>query len=211
MAFVRSAGAPGHAASGVRRAPQFHATALALAASLLVMTGCAGAGPHTGSSGSSLARPVFHRPAQPAGHAVWAPWPSALHDARHGGAAEGIGPAAGTIRWRRRLEGPVTPGPVVGPDGTIYVASNAGVLHALDPATGKDRWVYDSGQSNLGDDLSVSPLVLPGGAILWPTPGRQLLELSATGEKLWSADDVRAPDFAGERGGAPRLRRRCFR
>jgi outer membrane protein assembly factor BamB len=186
MAFVRSAGAAGHAASGVRRDPQFRATALALAASLLVMTGCAGAGPHTGSSGSSLARPVFHRPAQPAGHAVWAPWPSALHDARHGGAADGIGPAAGTIRWRRRLEGPVTPGPVVGPDGTIYVASNAGLLHALDPVTGADRWVYDSGQSNLGDDLSVSPLVLPGGAILWPTPGRQLLELSATGEKLWS-------------------------
>ena len=211
MAFVRSAGAAGHAASGVRRAPQFYATALALAASLLVMTGCAGAGPHTGSSGSSLARPVFHRPAQPAGHAVWAPWPSALHDARHGGAAEGIGPAAGTIRWRRRLEGPVTPGPVVGPDGTIYVASNAGVLHALDPATGKDRWVYDSGQSNLGDDLSVSPLVLTRRRNFVADAGAPTAGAVRHGREVVVADDVRAPDFAGERGRAPRLRRRCFR
>jgi hypothetical protein len=51
--------------------------------------------------------------------------------------ADGIGPAAKTIRWRRRLEGPVTPGPVVGPDGTIYVASNVGVLQC---GTMRERW-----------------------------------------------------------------------
>ena len=39
----------------------------------------------------------------------------------------------------------VTPGPVVAADGTIYSATNAGVLHALDPATGADRWTYDGG------------------------------------------------------------------
>jgi outer membrane protein assembly factor BamB len=80
----------------------------------------------------------------------------------------------------------VTPGPVVGPDGTIYAASNAGVLHALNPSTGADLWTYDSGHTDVGGDLSVSPLVLPDGTVLWPTPGRELLALSPAGNRLWS-------------------------
>jgi outer membrane protein assembly factor BamB len=90
------------------------------------------------------------------------------------------------LRWRRNFEGAVTPGPVVGPDGTIYAASNAGILHALNPSTGADLWTFDSGQTHSGDDLSVSPLVLPDGSVLWPTPGPELLALSPTGKKLWS-------------------------
>ena len=43
------------------------------------------------------------------------------------------GTTAGAVRWRRHLEGAVTPGPVVGPNGTIYAASNGGVLHAINP------------------------------------------------------------------------------
>lgn len=80
----------------------------------------------------------------------------------------------------------MTPGPVVGPDGTIYVASNAGVLHALNPSTGVDLWTFDSRHTRSGDDLSASSLVLPDGAVLWPTPGPELLALSPSGTKLWS-------------------------
>src|SRR4051812_6033342 len=83
--------------------------------------------------------------------ANWAPWPSALHDARHSGASTAAGPRGGVVRWRRDLEGAVTPGPVVGADGTVYASSNGGVLHALDPATGADRWTYDSGATGGGD------------------------------------------------------------
>jgi outer membrane protein assembly factor BamB len=79
----------------------------------------------------------------------------------------------------------VTPGPVVGPDGTIYAASNAGVLHALNPTTGSDRWSYDSGQAG-GGDLSVSPLILPDGTVLWPTPGREVVAVSSMGQVMWS-------------------------
>jgi outer membrane protein assembly factor BamB len=124
-------------------------------------------------------------PAGPAGTATWAPWPGALHDARHSGASASTGPRTGAVRWRRRLEGAVTSGPVVGPDGTIYASSNGGVLHTLDPATGADRWTYDSGHRG-GGDLSVSPLVLPGGTVLFPTPGRELVALSPVGRVLWS-------------------------
>ena len=120
------------------------------------------------------------------GHAAWAPWPAAQHDAHHSGASTSPGPTAGTLRWRRQLEGAVTPGPLVGPDGTIYAASNAGVLHALNPSTGQDLWTYDSGHAHADDDLSVSSLVLADGTVVWPTPGNELLGLSRTGVKLWS-------------------------
>lgn len=65
---------------------------------------------------------------------------------------------------------------MIGQDGTIYAASNGGVLHALDPATGTDRWTYDSGDTGEGD-LSISPLVLPDRTVLWPTPGADLVAL----------------------------------
>ena len=96
------------------------------------------------------------------------------------------GPTAGAVRWQRHLEGAVTPGPVVGPDGTIYAASNGGVLHAINPSTGADRWIYDCGHTDPDSDLSVSSLVLADGTVLWPTPGHELLALSRTGTKLWS-------------------------
>ncbi|MCU1685620.1 MAG: hypothetical protein JWQ81_6359 [Amycolatopsis sp.] len=124
-------------------------------------------------------------PAGAPGVASWTPWPSALHDARHSGSSAVDGPRTGNVRWRRTLEGAVTPGPVVGADGTIYVSSNAGVLHALDPATGADRWTFDTGKQG-GGDLSSSPLVLSSGVLLVPTAGNELVAVSPSGARLWS-------------------------
>ncbi len=131
--------------------------------------------------------PLDPVPAASAGTPSWSPWPTALHDARHSGASPNAGPVDGTVRWRRQLEGPVTPGPVVARDGTIYVASNAGVLHALDPATGADRWTVDAQTSAPGSDLSTSALVLPDGTVVWGPPGStSLLGISPAGVRLWS-------------------------
>ncbi len=124
-------------------------------------------------------------PFGPVARRTWSPWPAALHDARHSGGATVDGPVTGTMSWRRQLEGAATSGPVAAPDGSIYVASNAGVLHALDPRTGADRWVFDSG-SRGGGDLSTSALVMPDGTVLWGPPGRnQLVALSPSGTVLW--------------------------
>ena len=109
-----------------------------------------------------------------------------MRDARHSGTASAVGPTRGRIRWRRVLEGNVTPGPVVGTDGTIYAASNAGVLHALDPGTGADRWTFDGGGA-YGSDLSTSPAVLADGTILWPGPRNMLFGLAPDGRLKWSA------------------------
>ncbi|HEY2223902.1 PQQ-binding-like beta-propeller repeat protein [Actinomycetospora sp.] len=125
-------------------------------------------------------------PTTAAGAPTWSPWPSALHDARHSGATVHEGPTVGALRWRRGLEGAVSSGPVVARDGTVYVGSNGGVLHALDPATGADRWTFAAGGGG-GDDLSTSALVLPDGTVLWGPPGQRLLvALSPAGVVLWT-------------------------
>ncbi|MGH3768537.1 MAG: hypothetical protein ACRDS0_15860 [Pseudonocardiaceae bacterium] len=67
-----------------------------------------------------------------------------------------------------------SPGTGDRPGRQVYAASNGGVLHDLDPATGANRWTYDSGHTG-GGDLSVPPLVLPDRTVLWPTPGTCML------------------------------------
>lgn len=119
----------------------------------------------------------------PAGTATWSSWPQAGHDAQRSGAATVTGPTTGHLRWTRQLEGNVTPGPVVAPDGTIVAASNAGVLHGIDPATGRDRWAFD-GRGGYGLDLSTSPAVLPDGTVLWPGPHNTLYAVQR-GRELW--------------------------
>src|SRR5271170_3613462 len=162
------------------------ALVLAVAVGTLLV-GCASRGPAGSSTTTSSSPAGFAAPGQLPARQSWAPWPSALHDARHSGASVSAGPTAGVLRWQRHLEAAVTPGPVVGPDGTIYVASNAGVLHALNPTTGADLWTFGRGGPYAGEtDLSTSPLVLPQGSILWPGPADTLYELSSVGQLLWS-------------------------
>jgi outer membrane protein assembly factor BamB len=131
------------------------------------------------------------------------PWPEALHDATHSATAAVAGPATGHVEWTRSLGGNITPGPVVGANGIIYVATNAGVLHAIDPATGVDGWTFDGGAPYAGgEDLSTSPLILPSGSILWPGPQDTLFDLSASGQALWShrfSGTVLSPVLSGAR------------
>jgi outer membrane protein assembly factor BamB len=112
-------------------------------------------------------------------------WGSAVHDAQRTGLTTAVGPQTGKLRWKRKLEGVVTPGPVVAADGTVYAASNGGKLHALDPKTGNDIWVFDGG-GGYGNDLSSSPSILANGVIVWPGPGSRLYLVSSAGKKLAS-------------------------
>ncbi len=122
-------------------------------------------------------------PAAPAARS-WAPWPQFGHDATHSGSAPVVGPQHGAVRWRRRLEGAVVPGPAVGLGGVVYAASNAGVLHAIDLRTGRDRWRFDGGGA-YGSDLSTVAAVLRDGTVLWPGPRDTVFALSRKGRVLW--------------------------
>ena len=48
--------------------------------------------------------------------------------------------ARGRLKWKRGTLGFVTSSPAIGPNGTVYIGSFDGALHALDPKTGADRW-----------------------------------------------------------------------
>ena len=136
-----------------------------------VLAGCGGQ--------NSVPRPVG------AVGAAASAWPEAFGDAAHSSPAGARGPQTAHLKWRVNLGGTVTPGPVIGTDGSILAASNAGVLHALNPANGNERWRFDGGTS-YGNDLSTSPAVLGDGTILWPGPENALYALSGTGKLLWS-------------------------
>jgi outer membrane protein assembly factor BamB len=129
-------------------------------------------------------------------------WAQAIHDPQHASAVplSERGPRSDHLRWKRRFgEGPVTPGPIVGPDGTVYAATNGGKLHAINPATGEDLWSF-SGGAPYGGDLSTSPALLAGGTILWPGPRHTLYAVMASsGRLLWEEPfraDVLSPVVA---------------
>ena len=126
-------------------------------------------------------------------------WPEAGYDARHSSATPAIGPQTGTVKWKRQLPGDATPGPVIGSDGSVLAATNSGVLYAVDPANGRNRWTFD-GHGSYGSDLSTSPAVLAGGVILWPGPDDTLFALSPRGALLWKiteSSQILSPAVAG--------------
>jgi PQQ-like domain len=129
-------------------------------------------------------------------------WPQAGHDGRRSSAVPtGVtGPRTGRQRWQRELEGAVSAGAVIGADGSVLVGSNGGTLHALDPATGRDRWTFDGG-GGYGSDLSTSAAVLADGTILWPGSQDSLWALDPRGRALWHerlGGQVLSPAVAGD-------------
>jgi PQQ-like domain len=110
---------------------------------------------------------------------------SAGYEARHSSATKATGPRRGLVKRKAVLSGDLTPGPVIRVDGSVLAASHSGVLHALDPATGQQRWRFDGG-GGYGSDLSTSPAVVGDGTIVWPGPNRTLFAPSASGDLLWT-------------------------
>ncbi len=128
-------------------------------------------------------------------------WASFGHDSAHTGTAPVGGPRTGRLRWTRRLEGPIAPGVAVVGD-TAYAASNGGVLHAIDVATGRDRWQFDA-HGSYGSDLSTVPAVLADRSVLWPGPHQRLYSISRGGALRWrlsAAAELLSPLVDSKRG-----------
>jgi outer membrane protein assembly factor BamB len=169
----------------------------AVAATLLAACGGSGGTPRTHLS--TAARAPAGIPGVGTLPSLPSAWPAAGRDARHSSASDAVGPQSPAVRWKRDLGGRLTPGPVIGSDGSVLVATNSGILYALDPATGASRWRFDGG-APFGSDLSTSAAVISGGTVLWPGPGAALFALSPTGRLLWKQSfvgQVLSPAVAG--------------
>jgi outer membrane protein assembly factor BamB len=68
-------------------------------------------------------------------------------------------------------------------DKTVYVADAKGILHALDLATGEQRWKYDS-----NDSFGASPLVLGDKVFIGDLSGVFHAVSRNDGKKLWTID-----------------------
>ena len=189
-----AAGRPPAARARPRRSAGHGRSGTALIAVLAagsLAAGCASAANSNGTTRSGGATLAVAGPAQgaaPSGPAPsgYAPWPEAEHDAAHGSQAAVPGPQTAHIRWRADLGSPITPGPSVGADGTIYIATDAGILYALDPANGHVLWKFDGGGSTGGDDLSTTASVLPDGTIVWPGPRHTVFGIGPGGQQQWA-------------------------
>lgn len=152
---------------------------------IVTLAGCGGAAGNRGGGGPT--RLTVVRPAPPLKRIT----------------GRAVGPRTGAIKWERRLEGPVVPGPIEGVDGSVLAAGNGGILHALDPATGNDRWTFD-GKGSYGVDLSTSPATLRDGTVIWPGPRSTVFALDGrTGARKWTASvpggDPHTPAIDGDR------------
>ena len=116
------------------------------------------------------------------------------------GQAEPIGGPPMPVRWTFsvRDSGPPSTAPTTEPEHvasieiqaqpiiagqTVYVADGAGGLHALDLASGKQRWAYHA-----ADGFETSPLVMEGCVFLGDLGGIFHAVSTETGKQLWTFD-----------------------
>jgi outer membrane protein assembly factor BamB len=103
-----------------------------------------------------------------------------------GGGVQAWDAARGTLRWERggaqtEFESPDS-GPAV-VDGTVYY-QGVGLLHAVDAASGAERWSYPVGEPGAAGSVPTRPVVADGVAYL--TAGTRVLALDVrTGAERW--------------------------
>jgi hypothetical protein len=88
------------------------------------------------------------------------PWPMFGYDPQHTGQSPFTGPKTNYMNWHYQVSARYEP--VIGIDGTIYIAAQ-GKLHAINP-DGTVKWIYDPSP----DVIVESPAIGPDGTIYAP-------------------------------------------
>ncbi len=92
----------------------------------------------------------------------------------------------GTRKWRSSIldiAGYFLGGALaVGPDGTVYAADDFGYVYALDPATGRTRWEFET-----GDFIWAAPAIGADGMIYIKSDDGQLYALNPDGTLKWKS------------------------
>lgn len=102
---------------------------------------------------------------------------------QHTARSEHVGPALGSVRWKRNLDARITAQPVISPDGNIHVGTHAGVLWTLN-SEGIVIWKRD-----LGARIFAAALAGPGGELYVGTDGQGFFGLDARGNPRFQIDN----------------------
>ncbi|MFE4924385.1 serine/threonine-protein kinase [Streptomyces sp. NPDC056661] len=84
-------------------------------------------------------------------------------------------------------------------DGTVYVSGQAGLVTALDPATGRKKWSRQTGVEGASGPVAGADALYFSSAT-----GRVVALSPSDGKPLWTTDP-RADGFTGEQGASPRV------
>ena len=119
-------------------------------------------------------------------------WPMHQHDARHTGRAEVSGPIDPQLAWYFLAQASFTAGAVIDAQGTIYIASDDGIVRALHPA-GHELWKHEltkaAGRFKLPIPVDSTPLLTDRRELLVAARDGVLYAFAtANGTKLWDYD-----------------------
>lgn len=83
------------------------------------------------------------------------PWPMYRHDPAHTSSNGFTGPKTNRLKWvfstgKSEKFGGFENDVTIGPDGTLYIGANNGILYGLDPDSGSIRWVHMSAFDTFG-------------------------------------------------------------
>ena len=99
--------------------------------------------------------------------------------------AESLGskPAAGEVIWTNPALKNAGTGVAVGGDGTVYFGGSDAKVHALDGATGTEKWAFQA-----GDDFWSAPTVATDGTVYIVSADHRLYALAGdSGQKKWES------------------------
>lgn len=110
-------------------------------------------------------------------------WPSFQRTPANDGYTPSTAPTAEpSERWSTMLSGSID-GQVTVVDGTVYVATDDGTVHALDAADGDERWT-----ESLEGGRSQCPCVVDGLVVVGTDEGRLVALDAADGEREWTTE-----------------------
>lgn len=123
-------------------------------------------------------------------------WPKYRHDIWNTGRSPTNGPRTGALKWtfatgRSGKDGGIETDPVLGPDGTVYLGANNGILYGLDPDSGEIRWAFPTGFDTFG--IYSTPAILKDGTVVFGAKDGKVYGVrpptaGLLGDLRWSVD-----------------------
>ncbi|MBI2081551.1 MAG: PQQ-like beta-propeller repeat protein [candidate division NC10 bacterium] len=123
-------------------------------------------------------------------------WPKYRHDLWNTGRSAVNGPRTGALKWtystgRTEQQGGIETDPVIGPDGTVYLGANNGILYGLDPESGEVRWAFPTGFDTFA--IYSTPAILRDGTVVFGAKDGRVYAVrpptaGILGEVRWSVD-----------------------